>query len=185
MCYWRAPERERERERESSKNIGMAKEFGHSFRSVNNNYRVLSHRLCEIGCKDTKLSANNLLFPRKINKSLRKRAGKAVSSFCGRFDLWSSLLTLGRVDASITLLSLNRRLKEFLFQPLTNGQVVEFVGTVGHEDGKYEDADGNEDVSAERGILMTIYPRHLHVDEGVVGDIDGIADFAQKSVDNR
>ena len=81
-------------------------------------YRVLSHRLCEIGCKDTKLSANNLLSPREINKSSRKRAGKAVSSFCGRFDLWSSLLTLGRVDASITLLSLNRSLKEFLFNAL-------------------------------------------------------------------
>ena len=100
MCYWRAPERERERE--SSKIIGMAKHFGHSFRSVNNNYHVLSHRLCEIGCKDTKLSANNLLSPRKINKSSRKRAGKAVSSFCGRC-------------------------KEFLFQPLTNGQVVETI----------------------------------------------------------
>jgi hypothetical protein len=44
-------------------------------------------------CKDTKLSANNLLSPRKINKSLRKRAGKVFTQrplfetapFGGRF----------------------------------------------------------------------------------------------------
>ena len=92
--------------------LAEGREFGHSFRSVNNNYRVQSHRLCEIGCKVTKLSANNLLSPRKINKSLRKRAGKAVSSFCGRC-------------------------KEFLFQPLTHWQVVEAIGSVGHEDGHH------------------------------------------------
>ena len=56
---------------------------------------------------------------------------RGLFSFCGRFDLWSSLLTLGRVDASITLLSLNRRLKEFVFQPLTHRQIVEFEGITG------------------------------------------------------
>ena len=38
--------------------------------------------------------------------------------------------------------------KTLLFQPLTNGQVVELVGSVGNEDGEHEDADGNEDVCA-------------------------------------
>ena len=67
-----------------------------------------------------------------------------------------------------------------MFQPFTHGQVVETIGSVGHEDGKHEDADCHENVGAEWGILMTIYPRHLHVDERIVGDINGIADFAQK-----
>ena len=72
--------------------------------------------------------------------------------------------------------------KEFLFQPLTHRQVVEFIGSVGYEDGKYENADGYEDVRTQRGILMTIYPRHLHVDERIVGNIGGIAYFAQELV---
>ena len=74
------------------------------------------------------------------------------------------------------------RSKEFMFQPLTDGQVVETIGSVGHEDGQHKDADGYEDVGAQRGILMTIYPRHLHVDERIVGDIDGITDLAQELI---
>ena len=71
-----------------------------------------------------------------------------------------------------------------MFQPLTNWQVVETISSVCHEDGKHEDADRYEDVGAEWGILMTIYPRHLHVDERIVGDIDGITDLAQEFIDS-
>ena len=69
-----------------------------------------------------------------------------------------------------------------MFQPFTNGQVVETISSVGHEDGEHENADGYEDVGTEWGILMTIYPRHLHVDERIVGDIDGITDLAQELI---
>ena len=72
------------------------------------------------------------------------------------------------------------RSKEFMFQPLTDGQVVETISCVGHEDSQHKDADSHENVRAEWGILMTIYPRHLHVDERIVGDIDGITDLAQE-----
>ena len=75
--------------------------------------------------------------------------------------------------------------KELLSQPLTNGQVVESVGSVGYEDGEYENADGYEDVCTQRGILMAVHPRHLHIDERIVGDIDGIAYFAQELIDGR
>ena len=74
------------------------------------------------------------------------------------------------------------RSKEFMFQPFTNRQVVETIGSVGHEDSQHEDADGYEDVRAQRGILMTIYPRHLHVNERIMGDIDGITYLAQELI---
>ena len=72
--------------------------------------------------------------------------------------------------------------EEFMFQPFTHGQVVKTIGSVGHEDSQHKDADSHENVRAEWGILMTIYPRHLHVDERIVGDIDGIAYLAQELV---
>ena len=37
----------------------------------------------------------------------------APQPYYAAIDLWSSLLTLGRVDASITLLSLNRSLRHY------------------------------------------------------------------------
>ena len=72
-----------------------------------------------------------------------------------------------------------------MFQPLTNWQVVETIGSVCHEDGQHENADGYEDVGAQWGIFMTVSPRHLHVDERIMGDIDGIADLAQELIDGR
>ena len=46
----------------------------------------------------------------------------------------------------------------FLFQPLTHRQIVELVGSVCHKDGKQEYADGDEEVCAERCILMVVHP---------------------------
>ena len=70
-----------------------------------------------------------------------------------------------------------------MFQPLTHRQIVELVSSECHEDGEHEDADGDEDVSAERCVLMTVSPRHLHVDERIMSDIDGIANLTKESVD--
>ena len=98
--------------------------------------------------------------PEKLTNRHEKGAGKAVSSFCDRC-------------------------KEFLFQPLTNGQVVEFIGSICHEDSEHKDADGYEDVCTQRGILMAISPRHLHVNEGIVSDVDGIRDLTKESVDSQ
>ena len=71
----------------------------------------------------------------------------------------------------------------FLFQPLTNGQVVEPVSTIGHEDGKDDDADGYEDMHAEGRILMSFCPRHLHVDEWIMGDVEWIGNVTEELVD--
>ena len=73
--------------------------------------------------------------------------------------------------------------KTLLLQPLAYRQVIEFIGSIGHKYGKHEDADGDEDVCAERCILMTIHPRHLHVDERIMGDVDRIGNFSQETVD--
>ena len=66
------------------------------------------------------------------------------------------------------------RFKEFMFQPLTDRKVVETVCPIGNEDGEQENADCYEDVCAERSILMAVSPSHLHIDERIVGDVDGI-----------
>ena len=60
-----------------------------------------------------------------------------------------------------------------MFQPLTHGQIIEAIGSVGHEDGKDEDADSHEDVLCQWSIGMTASPRHLHINERIVSNING------------
>ena len=67
-----------------------------------------------------------------------------------------------------------------MFQPLTDGQVVEFQRTVGHEDGEDEKTDADGDVRGCGQVWMAGLERHLEVDERIVGDVKRIGDFAQE-----
>ena len=72
--------------------------------------------------------------------------------------------------------------KEFLFQPLTGRLIIEFQRSVGNADGEEEDADGDKDVGVDGQILMSRGPRHLPVDERIVGDVERIGDVENTEV---
>ena len=82
---------------------------------------------------------------RELINSGRGRTGASAPSpcrrvLCGRFSFCS------------------RFCKEFIFQPLADGQVVEFQGGISQADGEEEDADGYEDMHTQRCILVTLCP---------------------------
>ena len=58
--------------------------------------------------------------------------------------------------------------------------VVDFDAGVGYGNRGDKDADCYPDMCAERSIGMARGPVHLHIDHGVVGDIERIGDEAEK-----
>ena len=73
--------------------------------------------------------------------------------------------------------------KQFVLEPLSHGEVIQTIGTISQEDACHKHAKGNQDVLAERSLGMVAYPRDVHINQWVMGDIDGIGNVAQKLVD--
>ena len=74
--------------------------------------------------------------------------------------------------------------KQFLFEPFANGQVIQTVRCVSREYGQYYGGHAQSYMHAERGILMILGPCYLHIDERVVCDVEQIGYVAQKFVEN-
>ena len=68
-------------------------------------------------------------------------------------------------------------MEQFLLQPLTYRQIIEFVGGVSQQNGGYEHTDGYEHMGGCWGIGMIDRPLHLQVDERIVSDIERKGDF--------
>ena len=65
-------------------------------------------------------------------------------------------------------------LEPMLCEPLTDRLVEELEGCPGDEDGYEEDRYGHHDVLPLRCFRMRCCPRHLHVDERIVGDVERV-----------
>ena len=72
-------------------------------------------------------------------------------------------------------------MEEALGEPVADGDVVDLHACIGYGHGGNEDAHGHPDVGAQRGIGVAGRPVHLHVDHGIVGDVERIGYHAQKA----
>ena len=68
-------------------------------------------------------------------------------------------------------------------QPVAHRQVIEFKATPSQQDGQDEHTGSHHDVGIERCVGMSPCPRHLHVHQGIVRDVERIGQLTQPSTD--
>ena len=74
-------------------------------------------------------------------------------------------------------------LEPMLGEPLTHGDIVEAREGIGHADGESKAADVYHNVGIEGSLRVIPRPSHLHIHYGVVGDVEGIGEFAEEGAD--
>ena len=72
-----------------------------------------------------------------------------------------------------------------ILEPLADGQVVELVEAVRHDDGHEDDPGPHGHVLPQRRVRVHGGPVHLHIHQRVVRDVDGIGDIAEPAADGR
>ena len=65
-------------------------------------------------------------------------------------------------------------------QPCADGDVVEFQGRTGYEDGQDKDAGGYHDMGVQRGVRVGVFPVEQHVYQREVGDVEREGEFSEK-----
>lgn len=65
-------------------------------------------------------------------------------------------------------------------QPCADGDVVEFQGRTGYEDGQDKDAGGYHDMGVQRGVRVGVFPVEQHVYQREVGDVERVGEFSEK-----
>lgn len=65
-------------------------------------------------------------------------------------------------------------------QPCADGDVVEFQGRTGYEDGQDKDAGGYHDMGVQRGVRVGVFPVEQHVYKREVGDVERVGEFSEK-----
>ena len=64
--------------------------------------------------------------------------------------------------------------KHLALEPFAYWGVIEFDARIGGEYCQGDDAEVEDDMHPDWGILMALYPRHLHVHYWIVGDVDWV-----------